>query len=109
MELDDVEPWCFKLAPKASKSFPLKSDRFILEAIFERRCNVPRKTYLEEIQLSNLFVVRLNLFLPVEKASDGQRPLLTVCSINSAIASYKSHHSWPRQVSVLLLDWGQTI
>ena len=45
----------------------------------------------------------------LERASPEHRPLFTVCSINSAIDSSKSHHSWPRQVSVLLLDWGQTI
>jgi hypothetical protein len=64
MELDETRVSCLKVAPRVSQSFPLKSDRFILEAIFERGYNVRRKTYLEKIQLTNLFVVPLSFFLP---------------------------------------------
>ena len=94
MELDETQVLCLKNAAAV--------------AVFERvQCTTENITLRDSSTQSIRGTTQL--VSPVEKASPEQRPLHTVCSINSAIASYKSHHSWPRQVSVLLLDWGQTI
>jgi hypothetical protein len=72
------------VVPQLSQGFPLKSDRLILEAIFEHGYNVPWKTSLEEIQPTTYSWYYSACFSRREESP--AKPLLTVYSINSAIA-----------------------
>ena len=108
MELDETQISCFRSGAESKPGFFPRN----LAALFWPSSNtgttchgihVLRKSCSQSIR------VTAQLVSPIEKASAEQKPLLTVRSINGAIASDKSHHSCPRQVSVLLLDWVQNL
>ena len=89
MELDEISVWSFKSGAESKPGFFPRN----LAALFWPSSNtgttchgihVLRKSCSQSIR------VTAQLVSPIEKASAEQKPLLTVRSINSAIAAYKS-------------------